>query len=44
MNSSDQECLMCHAKTANYFRIFDEMGESMRIAEIIRKHFWFEVS
>lgn len=44
MNYSREGCLTCYAQTTNSIQIFGEMGKSMRMAEIICKHFWFDVS
>lgn len=38
------KCLLCLASSNNQsIEIFSENGENLKIAEIISKHFWFQV-
>lgn len=44
MDLFGKKCLLCTSMRENLIEIFDTHGRSLKIAEIISKHFWFEVS
>lgn len=44
MNELKNKCLMCFTQTQDLIKIFSRRGRSLKIVEIITRHFWFEVS
>lgn len=44
MSELQQKCLMCFNQTPDPVKMFSQKGRSLKIAEIISKHFWFEVN
>lgn len=43
-NINDNNCRLCLNKFEKFIEIFDEQGIRLDIANILSKHFWFEVS
>lgn len=36
-------CRLCLKEFENIINIFDDNGQELNVAEIVGKHFWFEV-